>query len=126
MIGFITIVRWKDGAIVGIQDKKRGIILPGGKWEKGVLFFEKARQQLFEQTGLVGKNFRLVFSGASDEALYTYAFTAVVDDFSTAKAGLIAPSWEDLKAGDMGGFYEMLETVAKASVTPRRSSGGHT
>lgn len=113
MVGCVTLVR-RNGMILGIKcSKGRGIILPGGKWDgKHESFVECAKRELQEETGLVGSNFKLVFSGESEEGYFTYAFTADVTDFSTISYGdeiVVDCTWSELKESGFGGYYELMQ-----------------
>lgn len=114
-IGCVTLIR------VAIQGppkfyavnckKGRGIILPGGKWDKGESFVECAIRELYEETGIIAKDYRLVFQGMSEEGYYTYAFVATFfrKDTPTHDEGeLVHATWDDLCKSSFRGYYELL------------------
>lgn len=114
MIGCVVLVR-HEGKIVGLEcGKGRGTILPGGKWKQGETFVECARRELFEETGLVGSCFRLLFAGEAEEGYFTYAFHAHVADYfpvNSLEGKVVLTDWETLKQSKFGCWYELLEMV---------------
>lgn len=120
-IGCITLVRIEPQGIhptfYGIQcGKGRGIILPGGKWEQGKeTFLQCAKRELYEETGVVATDYKLVFGGMSEEGYYTYAFTAQFTRREThddKEGRVVVATWDDLQKSAFAGYYGLLKHAA--------------
>lgn len=111
-IGCIVMVRWND-CIVAIQCKKdRGVIMPGGKWDGKETFVECAKRELLEETGLVARDYRLVFQGLSEEGYYVYAFSARIYEFKPVdsdEGDVVLTDWHTLLQSKFRGYYELMK-----------------
>lgn len=116
-IGCVTLVRFEPQGLkpvfYGIQcSKGRGVILPGGKWEKGESFVQCAERELREEAGVIATDYKLVFGGMSEEGYYTYAFTAkfVQREWHDEEEGkVVNATWDDLQKSAFGGYYDLLK-----------------
>lgn len=92
--------------------KGRGIILPGGKFERGTdkTFADAARRELLEETGVKAGFMSLLFQGMSPDNYYIYCF--LVHTYNDAKMLESTPEgkpmWvDDLKSELFEPFYHM-------------------
>lgn len=114
MIGCVAIVE-HEGKIVAIDTTKgRGITLPGGKWESHETFAECAKRELFEETGLVARNFKYVFAGQDGLGYYVYAFTAVIDNWTprdSPEGRVVLADYSDLRQSTFKAYYAILHEL---------------
>ncbi len=79
MIGCITVIPNYDGGFIGLDcSKGRGLILPGGKWEKNETYHEAAAREALEEVGirLDPQKLRYLWHGPSGHGAETIAFLA--------------------------------------------------
>lgn len=112
-IGCTSLVPDGNRFVAVACSKKRGIILPGGKWEKGESFKECAKRELFEETGLIAMKQQLIFSGLNTDGYFVYVFLTEVDqikyNFETSEGVTLPATWDTLQLSDFGPFYELVQ-----------------
>lgn len=111
-IGCVVMVEWNDRIVAIECAKKRGYIMPGGKWNPGETFVECAKREFMEETGMEVGALRLIFQGMSEEGYYTYAFHGRIKSFSpkdSDEGAVVLTDWHTLKQSCFGGYYELME-----------------
>ncbi len=113
-IGCITLVEYQH-QLVAIQCAKgRGIILPGGKWEKGETFTQTAKREFKEETGLdvVLHNRPYVFGAPDGSGYYVHTFSGtLISEFKenvTPEGSVVLATWKDLFQSTFKAYYELL------------------
>jgi 8-oxo-dGTP pyrophosphatase MutT (NUDIX family) len=116
IIGTAMLVRVKGRRILGLKcSKKRGIILPGGKVEKGETYRAAAIRECMEEAEVEVSHAKLVFQGisAKDNYCFTYEATKLImdesvigRDFGSGVVGLYAP--EDFTDSKYAAYYDAL------------------
>jgi 8-oxo-dGTP pyrophosphatase MutT (NUDIX family) len=111
IIGCICLA-FHAGRIIAIEcEKGRGIILPGGKPEKGESFKKAASRELLEETGLVAIRQRLIFQGPPDTISYCYCFRTTVEEYPATKPAqnkVVLATWNDLFQNEYSAYYKLL------------------
>jgi len=105
---------------LGIECAKgRGIIMPGGKWEKGETYTETASRELREETGLVvdPKELRYVWMGPDGDGYIVLAFEfgfSCIEDQEPQETPEGNPIWAEKEVflqSKYAGYYECLFQV---------------
>lgn len=117
IIGCVSLVFYHDHRIVAMQCKKgRGIILPGGKWEKGETFRETAARELKEEVGLTATSQNWIYGGMSSDGAFVNTFVTKVEHFhmkETAEGIPMFTDWEGLLTSDFKAYYDILGEIMK-------------
>lgn len=112
LIGCIALVR-RGKKMIGIDcSKNRGKILPGGKHEQGETFTETTLRELREETGLWGKNPKLIFQAPDGFGYWVMTFLVEVSDFDPLGNGdeeTHGVTWDELCESKYKAYYELLE-----------------
>jgi ADP-ribose pyrophosphatase YjhB (NUDIX family) len=117
-VGCIAVVP-VEGGFVGMEcDKNRGLILPGGKWErdKDKSYHHAAARELLEETGLSTDPEKLeyIWHGPDTGEYITFAFLAreVQGTIRESPEGMPRlVTWDDLLASHFGAYYRVLREV---------------
>jgi 8-oxo-dGTP pyrophosphatase MutT (NUDIX family) len=87
-IGCVSVVIPIPGHIVAIECAKgRGLVLPGGKWEKetGETYKEAAARELKEEANLTAKEQQLLYAGFNIDGYFCHSFLTSVSDIEKMK-----------------------------------------
>lgn len=111
-ISCISVIQ-KDGKLVAIECAKgRGIIFPGGNWERDETFEEAAARELEEETGLIAVRQSFIFGGATDDEKFTYAFlTEILEWVPTdlLKGKVVLATWDELLRSKFCAYYSLVK-----------------
>lgn len=99
--------------------KGRGIILPGGKWEKSELFEEAAYREFREETNCFLDSLpKLFYQGFCDFDNYCYTFLGECCSYSydvtTPEGRTLWATWDDLMKSSFRAYYSLLKQTVVA------------
>jgi ADP-ribose pyrophosphatase YjhB (NUDIX family) len=116
-IGCVSVVIPIPGHIVAIECAKgRGLVLPGGSWEKakGETFKEAAARELKEEANLTAKEQQLLYAGFNVDGWFCHSFLTSVTDIEamegTVKEGpaVLVEIEELISKSAFKAYYEIL------------------
>lgn len=96
--------------------KGRGIILPGGKWERGESYHDTALRELREELGITSHNAEYLWHGIDCDGFTCYAFLIRDTQGVPTSLGSGIPevaTWDDLIESYYGAYYQVLRDVCR-------------
>jgi len=97
--------------------KGRGVILPGGKWEKGETYHQTAQREFKEEMGLDAHSFRFFHFGANTDGYLCYTFRGDLQSYfqvpkETDEGRPCEATFDDLINGsEFGPYMAVLEDI---------------